>query len=69
MDGEGVKEPNVQLRRNANSREGQAMSRAPLCLPPVQPLPHIYVRIRRMSEFGRYRRFVKILKVPQLGRD
>jgi hypothetical protein len=60
---EGVKEPEDSALTQAHAREGRAHSPALSCHPVDQPLPHIYVCIRCMSEFGRYRRFAKLMKI------
>jgi hypothetical protein len=53
----------IQLQR------GPTMIQAQRCLSKVQPLPHIYVRIRCMSELGGRRRFVKLMDLRRVEGD
>ena len=65
----GSKGPKIEPQPRPTPERDEPESRAPRCLRPVLPLPHIYVRIRCMSEFGRYRRFVNLLKNYHLEGD
>jgi hypothetical protein len=65
--GQGARGSNSDTKPTPE-RAGAKIQALP-CHPLVQPLPHIYVRIRCMSEFGRYRRFVKFSKFRHVERD